>query len=189
LLDVAPMHAVRTFGLSVLVLVSGCVPFRPRVTGEEIAVSFQADDPHARFEYFVRHVPGRRRGRSSGMGHDEYGTICTGSCDTVVHDWSRFQISGDGVATSSEFRLQAGRPVTLRAHTAPAFLNVLGIVIAGLGGFTTGPAAVVAAVDPEDRRTTTTVVLSCLGTLGAGLLLWFFTRTTVDADPPGALVQ
>jgi hypothetical protein len=153
------------------------------VTGDPIAVSFQTDDPHARFEYFVRHVPGRRRG-----GHDEYGTICTGSCDTVVHDWSRFRISGDGVTDSSDFRLQAGRPVALRAHTGPAVVNVLGIVLAALGGEVAGPAGFVLAVAP-DSGVARTVALSSLGALGAGLLLWFLTRTTVDADPPGALVQ
>jgi hypothetical protein len=154
------------------------------VTGDEIAVSFRSDDPHARFEYFVRFVPGRRKG-----GHDEYGTICTGSCDTVVHDWSRFRVAGDGVTDSSDFRLQAGRPVALRARAGPLVPNVLGIVIAALGGWTAGPAGFLAAAVPEARGPATTVAVSALGTLGAGLLLWFLTRTTVDADPPGALVQ
>jgi hypothetical protein len=180
------MRVIRMVGIAALVLMSGCVPFRPRVTGEEIPVSFQTDDPHARFEYFKRYVVTGRRRRG---GHEEYGTICTGSCDTVVHDWSRFRISGDGIPTSADFRLQAGRPVALRAHTGPVVPNVLGIVIAVLGGFAAGPATFVAVVDQEDRLTTATVALSCLGTLGAGLLLWFLTRTTVDADPAGALVQ
>jgi hypothetical protein len=107
----------------------------------------------------------------------------------VVHDWSRFRIVGPGVTDSNDFRLQAGRPVALRAHTGPLVPNVLGIVIAGLGGFVVGPAGFLAAVDAEDRRDAATVALGALGTLGAGLLLWFLTRTTVDADPAGALVQ
>jgi hypothetical protein len=181
--DAAPVQALRTIGLAALVVMPGCVPFQQRVTGDEIAVSFRTDDPHARFEYFQRHVPGRRG------GHDRYGTICTSSCDTVVHDWSRFRISGDGVTDSSDFHLQAGRPVALRARTGPFVANVLGIVIAVLGGDTAGSAAFVAALAPEYRRDATTVALSGLGALAAGVLLWFLTRTTVEADPPGALVQ
>jgi hypothetical protein len=183
--DAAPVRALRTIGFAALVVMPGCAqPFWPRVTGEEIAVSFRTDDPHARFEYFERHVPGRRE------GHDEYGTICTGSCDTVVHDWSRFRISGDGVADSRDFRLQAGRPVALRARTGPSVPNILGIVIASFSGWTVAPAGILAAVAPEDRRAAaTTVAVSAVGALGAGLLLWFLTRTTVEADPPGALVQ
>jgi hypothetical protein len=107
----------------------------------------------------------------------------------VVHDWSRFRISGDGVPDSTDFLLQAGRPVALHAHTGLLVPNVLGIVIAALGGFTAGPAGFVAAVDGVDRRDATIFAVSALGTLGAGLLLWFLTRTTVDADPAGALVQ
>jgi hypothetical protein len=178
------MWALRTIGLATLVLMPACTPFRPRVNGDEIAVSFRTDNPDATFEYFQRRVPGRR-----GGGRDQYGTICTGSCDTVVHDWSRFRISGDGVTTSSDFRLQAGRPVALRAHPGPSVANSLGIALAVLGVFTGGPAGFVGAVNPDATRAATVVVASSLAAIGAGLLLWFFTRTTVEADPAGALVQ
>jgi hypothetical protein len=178
------VRALRCIGLVALVGTPGCAVTLPESAhGAEIQVSFRTDDAHVRFEYFQHHVPGRHG------GHDRYGTICAGPCDTVVHDWSRFRVDGDGIPASSSFYLQEGPPVRLRVHEGSAFANGLGIVLAALGGETLLPSTFVAVVSPDFRPGATLAALSSLAALAVGTLLWLLTRTTVEADPTSAIVR
>jgi hypothetical protein len=178
------MRALCFFGIAVLVGTSGCsAAFPASAHGAEIPVTVQTDDPHVRLENFERRVPGRRG------GYERYGTLCTGPCTTVVHDWTRFRINGDGIPASSTFYLQAGAPVVLRVHEGSEFANTTGMLLSFVAGGVLVDTTILAVASPDLRQGATVAAESSAVAVAVGILLWVFSRTTVDADPPSAILR
>lgn len=117
-----------------------------------------------------------------GSGKRSWRTLCKGPCTTTVYRGELYRVDGKGVATSSEFKFDAGSDaVHLKAETSSPGELAGGIVVASVGLLGLYLGGELTSVREADHATAWAIVaLGAAAVVGGLALIIDSSSTTLD---------